>query len=77
MEQDDLLAIGSPWLTPPDAARYVGVALGTMRNWTSGGRIPYVRRGRVVRYHRDELDAWLRGGECHLQGTSASRRSGM
>ena len=50
----------SPWLRPYAAAAYLGVALGTLRNWTSTGHVPFARRGRVVRYHREELDAWLR-----------------
>jgi excisionase family DNA binding protein len=51
--------IASPWLPPRIAAAYLGIAIGTLRNWTSFGRVPYVKRGRVVRYHRDELDQWL------------------
>lgn len=54
----------SPWLTPEEAAAYLGVALGTLRNWTSARYVPYARRGRTVRYHRDRLDAWLAAGAC-------------
>jgi len=61
----------SPWLTPVDAATYLGVALGTLRNWTSARYVPHVKRGRVVRYHRDTLDAWLRRGGCPGRTTIA------
>jgi excisionase family DNA binding protein len=56
--------IASPWLNPEQAAAYLGVALGTLRNWVSAKYIPHVKRGRVVRFHREKLDAWLRRGEC-------------
>jgi excisionase family DNA binding protein len=49
----------SPWLTPAQAAAYLSVKLGTIRNWTSAHYIPFSRRGHVVRYHRVALDAWL------------------
>jgi len=49
---------------PAAAAIYLVVALGTLRNWTSAGYVPFARRGRTVRYHRDHLDAWLLAGAC-------------
>jgi len=54
----------SPWLTPAEAAARLGVALGTIRNWTSQRFIPFAKKGRIVRYHRDELDRWLAKGGC-------------
>jgi excisionase family DNA binding protein len=56
----------SPWLRANVAAKYLGIALGTLRNWTSDGFIPHVKRGHVVRYHREELDRWL--AEAHNPG---------
>lgn len=61
----------SPWLTPQEAADYLGVALGTLRNWTSARYVPFARRGRVVRYRRDALDRWLRRGSCPGRTTIA------
>lgn len=61
----------SPWLAPADAAVYLGIAIGTLRNWTSARYVPHVKRGRVVRYHRDTLDAWLRRGGCPGRTTLA------
>ena len=49
----------SPWLTSFVAAKYLGIAVGTLRNWTRTGFVPHSKRGRVVRYHREELDRWL------------------
>ena len=61
--------VKSPWLTPEDAAAYLSVALGTLRNWTSARYVPFARRGRVVRYHRDALDRWLEKGSCNGRTT--------
>jgi excisionase family DNA binding protein len=52
----------SPWLTASDLASYLTVAVGTIRNWTAKGKIPYAKRGGVVRYHLPTIDAWLVAG---------------
>ena len=51
----------SPWLTPEEAAGYLGIALGT----------PHAKKVRVVRYHRDALDRWLSKGGCPGRSTLA------
>jgi excisionase family DNA binding protein len=59
----------SPWLSPEEAADYLGIALGTLRNWTSARYVPFAKRGRLVRYHRDALDRWLARGSCPGRST--------
>ncbi len=59
----------TPWLTPRGAAEYLGIALGTLRNWTSARYVLHAKRGRIVRYRRDALDAWLSHGECAGRAT--------
>lgn len=54
----------SPWMGPSEAAAYLSIAIGTLRNWTSARYVPFSRRGRIVRYHRKKLDAWLASGSC-------------
>jgi excisionase family DNA binding protein len=54
----------SPWMNAEQTASYLGVSVGTIRNWTSARYVPFSRRGRVVRYHRDALDRWLNKGNC-------------
>jgi excisionase family DNA binding protein len=58
-------------MTPAATALYLSIALGTLRNWTSANFIPHVKRGRVVRYHRDKIDQWLGGGACAGRKTFA------
>lgn len=63
-----------PWLTPSEAAAYLRVALGTLRNWTSLRYVPHAKKGRVVRYHRGQLDRWLAGGARRGRMTLANQR---
>jgi excisionase family DNA binding protein len=64
----------TPWLRPRSAALYLGVSVGTLRNWTSARYVPFARRGRVVRYHREALDRWLSKGSCPGRTTIADAR---
>lgn len=54
----------SPWLTMSEVASYLSVSVGTVRNWVSQRYIPFARRGRVVRFHREKIDTWLAAGGC-------------
>jgi excisionase family DNA binding protein len=65
--------VSTPWMKPGAAAAYLGISLGTLRNWTSARYVPFSRRGRVVRYHRDAIDKWLARGSCPGRPTIADR----
>jgi excisionase family DNA binding protein len=67
----DALRPSSPWMGPEETARYLGIALGTLRNWTSAHYIPFVKKGRIVRYHRLVIDRWLAKGACRGRATLA------
>jgi excisionase family DNA binding protein len=62
------IAIETPWMTVQEVAMYLSVSPGTIRNWVSRKYIPFAKHGRVVRFHRDRIDEWLRRGAC--QGRS-------
>jgi excisionase family DNA binding protein len=66
-----LLRSLSPWMTPRETAAYLGIALGTLRNWTSARFIPFSKKGAVVRYHRDTIDRWLHRASCPGRATLA------
>lgn len=63
--------LASPWMSPVVTAEYLGIALGTLRNWTSARFIPFSKKGRVVRYNRDAIDLWLANGGCPGRTTLA------
>ena len=54
----------SPWMTTEQAAAYLSVSGGTMRNWRSRGEGPryHLLGGRLVRYEVEDLDAYMREG---------------
>jgi excisionase family DNA binding protein len=43
------------WLTSEQAADYLGLSVGALRNMTSNGQVPYHKLGRRNRYLRVEL----------------------
>ncbi len=52
-----------------DGAKFIGIRPGTLQVWVCTGRygIPYLKVGRLVRFRKSALAAWLqsreRGGE--------------
>ena len=54
----------TPWMTVSEVADYLSVSPGTVRNWVSQRYVPFARRGRVVRSHREKIDQWLSAGAC-------------
>jgi hypothetical protein len=58
-----LAATQSPWFDTEGAAKYLGCTPGTMKVWRSRGEGPryHVIQDKLVRYHVDQLDAFVRG----------------
>ena len=58
-----------PLFTPKETANYIGVTVRTLSVWRCVGRysIPFVKVGRLVKYRKSALDAFLErrthGGE--------------
>ena len=50
-----------PLFTPPEAPAYIGVTENTLSVWRCVGRytIPFIKVGKLVRYRRSDLAAWL------------------
>ncbi|OYW46162.1 MAG: hypothetical protein B7Z08_04860 [Sphingomonadales bacterium 32-68-7] len=55
----------SPWLDTEAAAAYLGSTPGTLKNWRATGQGPkyHFVQSRLVRYHVEELDRFVRTGE--------------
>jgi hypothetical protein len=55
-------AKGTPFLSPEQAAHYLGLSVRTLQYHRSKGTGPRFRRHcRHVRYHIEDLDCWSRG----------------
>ena len=63
--REELARPASPWLDSDAAAAYLGSTAGTLKNWRATGKGPryHVVQERLVRYHRDELDEFVRTGK--------------
>lgn len=62
-------------MTRTEAAKYLGISVGTLANWASMGVGPRFRkRGRKVDYLKRDLDAFLGGGTCPACGQSIPMR---
>jgi len=47
-------------LRPHEAAKMLGISLGTLYNWTYQRRLPAVKLGRTLRFSRLELERYIR-----------------
>lgn len=50
------------FLNVPQAAEFLGIRPGTLRNWCSQKKISYYKVGRHVLFDRDELESLIRSG---------------
>jgi excisionase family DNA binding protein len=64
--KSEICSLKSEWLTTKEAAAYLKVSVGALRNMTSNGKIPYFKLERRNRYRlndlRDLLLSQRRGG---------------
>lgn len=53
----------SPWFDTEAAAEYIGCTAGTLKVWRTRGEGPRynIIQSKLVRYHIDALDAFVRG----------------
>lgn len=67
------LANQDGFLDPKAAAAFLGVSWLTLADWRVKGTGPaYSRAGRLIRYRKSTLEAWLEGRTC----TSTSESKG-
>ena len=61
-----------PLLNPNEAAEYLGVSKDTLAVWRCTGRysIPYLKVGRLAKYRKSDLEAWLES-RCRINGATA------
>lgn len=53
----------NPWMTPDEIRRYLGnISERTLARYRQQGLPVHYITPQQPRYHRDEVDAWIRGG---------------
>ena len=63
-KNNDKQTVNTPWMTIAQLSEYLSVSSGTIHNWVSQKYIPYAKRGRIVRFHRQKIDEWLAADFC-------------
>lgn len=62
-------------LTAAEAALYLALAEGTVRNKASAGQIPFVKLGTALRFRRSELDLWVSQQDAEAKARILARRA--
>ena len=55
-------------LSVPQAAQYLGVSAGTLRNWVSTRRVEFVKVGRLTKFTVTALDRYITAHTVHAFG---------
>jgi len=80
----DYIPPTTEWLNTPQAAAYTGFSeeyLEIARHKDDGSGPEYIKHARAIRYHRDDLDAWMernrhgRPREPHTPRNTRTRRA--
>jgi excisionase family DNA binding protein len=49
-------------MTVEEVAEYLRVTPSSIYEWAKAGKMPAAKVGRLWRFHREEIDAWVRRG---------------
>lgn len=62
------VAISDKWISIEEAAEYLGVKSGTIRDWIRKGKeIPARKIGKQWKFKRSELDKWITSGKSAIE----------
>ena len=59
------------FLTIKEASEYLKVRTGTLYSWAEKGIIPAYKFGRLIRFKRDDLEAWTEGQKIENSPTAS------
>jgi len=71
MEQNRMTQL----LSPTQLADFLGVSVGTVYGWIYKKEIPYLKIGRLVRFHSGEVDKWLNDRHVNMQTDDYRRKA--
>jgi len=61
------------WLSVEEIAEYLGVSKDTVYSWVTTKKMPAHRVGRLWKFKKDAVDAWVESGGAAASRASASR----
>ncbi len=57
------------WLSVDEIAEYLGVSKDTVYSWITGKGMPAHRMGRLWKFKRNQVDAWVQSGGASDRAT--------
>lgn len=54
--------INEPWVSTKEIAEHLGVTIETVRKWIKAETIPCSRVGKLWKFKKSEVDAWVKSG---------------
>lgn len=54
--------INEPWVSTKEIAEHLGVTMETVRKWIKAENIPCSRVGKLWKFKKSEVDAWVKSG---------------
>jgi len=61
---------GERWLSVDEIAEHLGVGRETIYNWIEKREMPAHRVGRLWKFQKGEVDAWIKSGRAADQGSA-------
>lgn len=54
--------VNEPWVSTKEIAGHLGVTMETVRKWIKAQTIPCSRVGKLWKFKKSEVDAWVKSG---------------
>jgi len=70
------VAADDRWLSVDEIAGYLGVVKASIYRWINGRGLPAHKLGKLWKFKRDEVDAWVRGGGAVDDAIPVARQAG-
>jgi len=64
------------WLSVDEIAEYLGVSKDTVYSWINGRGMPAHRMGRLWKFKRNKVDAWVESGGASDRATGEQQVTG-
>lgn len=56
--------VNEPWVSTKEIAEHLGVTMETVRKWIKVETIPCSRVGKLWKFKKSEVDAWVKSGSA-------------
>ncbi len=62
--------VNEPWVSTKEIAEHLGITMETVRKWIKAQSIPCSRVGKLWKFKKSEVDAWIRTGGAEEKNNS-------